>query len=78
MDTPLKLLRLKHGLAQREVASAIGISQGAYCRVENGEVVTSLEFAKRLVKHFGGAISVLEILDPKLYVNAHSSLEKAS
>jgi DNA-binding XRE family transcriptional regulator len=76
MDTPLKAIRIKRGLVQQEVATAVGLSQGAYCRVENGDVVTSVDTAKKLAKFFGDAITVLEVLDPKSYTE--TAVGKAS
>lgn len=68
MNTPLKVARERAKQSQAEVAKAVGIDQGNYCRIENGQQVPSPEMARRISAHFGGRIEPMEIIDPKYYV----------
>jgi len=44
----LKTAREAAGMSQAEVAKAIGVSQPAYCYMENGEKIPSLSVAKQI------------------------------
>ena len=46
----LKTAREAAGMSQAEVAKAIGVTQPAYCYMENGDKVPSLSVAKQLAK----------------------------
>lgn len=46
----LKEARIKSGMTQGDVAKAIGVSQPAYCYMENGDKVPSLPVAKELAR----------------------------
>lgn len=46
----LKDARKASGMSQAEVAKAVGISQPAYCYIENGDKTPSLPVAKQLAK----------------------------
>lgn len=46
----LKAAREAAGMSQADVAKAIGVSQPAYCYMENGDKVPSLPVAKQLAK----------------------------
>lgn len=49
----LKLLRKEHSLLQRQVASAIGIDNAVYCKIENGERIAREEHIKALAVFYG-------------------------
>lgn len=66
VDTPLRKLRIRKGLTQREVAQAVGLDQGHYCRIERGEQV-SPDSAAAIAGYFGKAITELHILYPERY-----------
>ena len=55
----LKTAREKKGLTQRQVASAIGVSQPAYCNFESGYKVPSLAIAKSISNVLGVSIDYL-------------------
>ncbi len=46
--TKLKEAREKAGMSQADVASKIGVSQPAYCYIENGDKIPSLPVAKQI------------------------------
>lgn len=46
----LKEARVAAGMSQADVAKAIGVSQPAYCYIENGDKMPSLPVAKQLSK----------------------------
>lgn len=49
----LKSLREEHSLLQRQVASAIGIDNAVYCKIENGERIAREEHIKALAVFYG-------------------------
>ncbi|MBD5271770.1 MAG: helix-turn-helix transcriptional regulator [Bacteroides sp.] len=49
----LKSLREEHSLLQRQVASAIGIDNAVYCKIENGERIAREEHVKALAMFYG-------------------------
>ena len=49
----LKSLREDHDLLQRQVASAIGIDNAVYCKIENGERIARVEHVKALAVFYG-------------------------
>lgn len=49
----LKSLREEHDLLQRQVASAIGIDNAVYCKIENGERIAREEHIKALAVFYG-------------------------
>jgi DNA-binding XRE family transcriptional regulator len=68
VDTPLRSARLKTGQSQDQVAKALGIDQGHYCRIEHGQICPAPALARRIAAHFGDRITALEILDPAFYM----------
>jgi transcriptional regulator with XRE-family HTH domain len=68
MDTPLKRLREDRGISAEAVAVAVGVSQAAVSRVENGKAQASPRLADRLARYFGNAITRDQILYPEDYV----------
>lgn len=50
LNERLKAAREATGMSQNEVAKAIGVSQPAYCYMENGDKVPSLPVAKQLAR----------------------------
>ena len=68
MDTPLKRMREEKGLSAEAVAVAVGVSQAAVSRVENGKAKASPALADRLAKYFGNAMTRDQILYPEDYV----------
>lgn len=53
MRTALKLLRVKHGFTQDEMALRLGYSRNQYQRIENGAKGVSLKFLVALSTAFG-------------------------
>lgn len=49
----LKSLREEHNLLQRQVASAIGIDNAVYCKIENGERIAREEHVRALAVFYG-------------------------
>lgn len=55
----LKTAREAAGMSQAEVAKAIGVSQPAYCYMENGDKVPSLPVAKQIAKTLNTSLDYL-------------------
>ena len=64
---PIKKIRLKREQTLAEVATAVGTDAGNMSRIERGQQRPSLEMAARLAKHFGYAITEMEILYPERF-----------
>lgn len=64
----LKTIRTTLGLSQEEVAKACGITQSAYCRIENGDRMPSLSVIMRLAKIFDASIDYLVFAGERLPV----------
>lgn len=60
----IKKYRTEKGCTQEELAKAVGVSRQSIARWENGWVVPTLFYAKRLAEHFG--ITVEELMDGKV------------
>ncbi len=67
MKSPLRRVREAKGQTIVEVCRAVGIDQGNLSRIENGKQRASVEVAEKLVKHFGSAITEMEILYPERF-----------
>ena len=65
----IKQNRIKRGQTLLDVASAVGTNPGHLSRIENGMSNASPELAERLAKHFGYAITEIEILYPERFAN---------
>ena len=52
MRTNLKLLRVKYGLTQEEMAKRIGVTRTTYCNIENGKSEGGMFFWLGLKKAF--------------------------
>lgn len=59
LSVRLKEARTAAGMSQGEVAKAIGVSQPAYCYMENGDKMPSLPVAKQLAKLFNVSLDYL-------------------
>lgn len=59
----VKEARQAAGLSQAEVAKEIGVTQPAYCYIENGEKQPSLPVAKQLAKILRVSLDYLVGLD---------------
>ena len=66
-ETPLKKLREARGFTQAEVAEAVDIDQGTLCKLEAGLHMPRKETALALVKYFGSAISLEQIICPEKF-----------
>lgn len=64
---PVKTIRLQRKQTLQEVARAVGTDAGNLSRIENGKQRASPELAERLVKHFGYAITEIEVLYPERF-----------
>ena len=64
---PLKTVRLARKQSLASVAAAVGITNSNLSRIENGKQSPRPEVAERLAKHFGGAITELQILYPERF-----------
>lgn len=69
MKSPLRVVREAAGQTIVEVSRAVGTDPGNLSRIENGKQRASTEMAEKLSKHFGGAITEMEILYPERYVD---------
>ena len=65
--TPLKKIRLERRQSAQSIARALGVDPATISRVERGLARCSPDLAERLAKHFGGAITELQILYPERF-----------
>jgi transcriptional regulator with XRE-family HTH domain len=65
--TPLKSTRIadRRKPSQQDVATAVGINQGFYSRLENGDTRVSAEIAEKLADYF--RVDVDQIFTPTEY-----------
>lgn len=68
MHPPIKAVRIQRGLTLQAVAHAVGTDAGNLSRIENGKQRASAEMAEKLAKHFGYAITEIQILYPERFV----------
>ena len=59
MDTLLKRIRMRTPDSTYTVASACGVTQSTYTRVENGEYNASEEIARRIAIYFGVPVNTI-------------------
>lgn len=69
MSTLLKKLRRQREETVYDVAAATGTNAGNISRIENGQQKPSLALAERLAKHFGYAITEIQLLYPERFQN---------
>jgi len=72
MNSPLKNTRLKRGQTLDKVAVAVGTATGNLSRIENAKQRASPELAEKLVKHFGYALTEIEIIYPERFMTAET------
>jgi putative transcriptional regulator len=65
MTTALKRARKARNQTLKDVASAVGVDIGNLSRIERQRQRASLALAERLVKHFDGDISEMDVLYPE-------------
>ena len=68
MISPLKKIRIARGFTLAEVASAVRTDVSNLSRIENTKQKASPELAERLAKHFGYAITEIQVLYPERFV----------
>ena len=66
-ETKLAQLRAKRGLSQQKVASACGLSQSLYAKLELRRSSASPQTAAKLAAFFGHEITEMQILYPERY-----------
>ena len=64
---PVKTLRLERGQTLSTVAAAVQTDVGNLSRIENCKQKASPELAERLAKHFGYAVTEIQILYPERF-----------
>lgn len=67
---PLRNERLRRGQSLATVAAAVGTDAGNLSRIENGKQRASPELAEKLAKHFGCAVTEVQILYPERFVES--------
>lgn len=67
MITPLRQARESRNMTIQQVAIAIGTDSGNLSRIERGLQVPSKDLAEKLVKHFDGEITEIQILWPERF-----------
>jgi transcriptional regulator with XRE-family HTH domain len=67
--SPIRQVRKQRGQTIEQVAAAVGTDAGNMSRIERLMQRPSLEMAEKLAKHFGYAITEMEILYPKRFIN---------
>lgn len=68
--TPLKAMRKARSQTLEVVAAAVGTDAGNLSRIENNKQKASPEMAEKLAKHFGYAITEIQILYPERFLDA--------
>lgn len=58
-ETPLQKARTQRKLKQSDVASALGLTQGWYSKIERGETTPDVLLAQRIASYFGTSVSAL-------------------
>ncbi|MFN9913204.1 MAG: helix-turn-helix transcriptional regulator [Pirellulaceae bacterium] len=58
-ETPLQRARTQRGLKQSDVATALGLTQGWYSKIERGETTPDVLLAQRIANHFKTNVSDL-------------------
>lgn len=71
--TPLRILREVRGESANDVATALGIDQAHYWRIENGKRRPRPDLANRIVKYFGNLVTRDQILFPEDYRSRKAS-----
>ena len=66
--TPLKAMRKARNQTLEAVAAAVGTDAGNLSRIENSKQKASPELAEKLAKHFGYAITEIQILYPERFL----------
>ena len=70
MHPPVKVARLKCGQTLTQVADAVGTDAGNLSRIENGKQRASPDMAEKLARHFGYAITEIQILYPERFISS--------
>lgn len=70
MHPPVKAARLKCGQTLTQVAEAVGTDAGNLSRIENGKQRPSPDMAEKLARHFGYAITEIQILYPERFISS--------
>ena len=65
--TPLKSVRIHRGETLATVAASVNTDVGNLSRIENRKQKTSPELAERLAKHYGYAVTEIQILYPERF-----------
>lgn len=73
MKSPLRQAREAKGQTIVEVCREVGADPGNLSRIENGKQRASTEIAEKLARHFGMAVTELEILYPERFTSAEPS-----
>jgi putative transcriptional regulator len=53
VENRIKEYRLRHGLSQEELGSAVGVSRQSINSIERGRYIPSLALALRFARYFG-------------------------
>ena len=79
LNRNIRTLRLRRGLNQTELASALGVSKQTVSNWENDNILPSVDMLLRLSKFFSVSTDFLLGLDHKKYIQVdHLSDEKLS
>lgn len=72
MSSPLKRIRVQRGESLDHVAIAVSASKSTLSKIENGKAGASPALAARLAKHFGCAVTEMQILYPERFTDTGS------
>lgn len=67
MINPIKAIRRERGQTLAAVADAVKTDVGNLSRIENCKQTASPDLAERLAKHFGYAVTEIQILYPERF-----------
>ena len=76
LNRNIRTLRLRRGLNQTELASALGVSKQTVSNWENNNILPSIDMLLRLSKFFSVSADFLLGLDHKKYIQVHNLSEE--
>ncbi|BCB27038.1 hypothetical protein SKTS_19240 [Sulfurimicrobium lacus] len=73
MYTPLKQARIRRGQTLADVAQAVETDDSTISRIENRKQSASPELAEKLARHFGNAVTEIEIIYPERFMQSEKA-----
>lgn len=67
----LRVIRKKHGVTQKEMASVLGLDESSYCKIENGIARINVDYLEKIASYLEEDITYF-FTYPKRYVDKES------